>query len=252
MADTTTDNRTEATEADADALASAVDALIDEIEGVCEAFDKSRADDAPAPPEADAPKPKAPARAPEAAPPADESLDAAVDALVAESVGAEAEAPPDASDADEPVAAPEAHAEPAPSGSIDELDAELAAAADEELDGDFSTMDDLEGEAVSPESIATAPEAQPEPEPVSEPDPEPVAARAPAPVEPAHSPEPAPAEEAPAPEPKPARRSWVAPVLRVLAAPLSRLTPMQRDTLGWVALNTLFLAACVWVFVLLR
>ncbi|MFG0275395.1 MAG: hypothetical protein ACF8QF_10095 [Phycisphaerales bacterium] len=235
MADTTTDNQTEAPQTDADSLESAVDALIDEIEGVCEAFDRSHADDAPVASESNTESAGA-----HMVREADEALDAEVDALVAESVGVE-----------------EAAVAPAPraSGSIDELDAELAAAADEELAGEFATMDDLEGEAVAPESLGPdpTPEPAPAPEPVAAPV-EPVKERSPAPAaqaEPASTPLAEAVQEA-APEAHRPRRSLIEPALRVLAAPLARLTPMQRDTIGWVALNTLFLAACVWVFVLLR
>ncbi len=39
---------------------------------------------------------------------------------------------------------------------------------------------------------------------------------------------------------------------RLMSKPLERLSPRARDTLGWIALNALFLAACVWLFTLLR
>lgn len=41
-------------------------------------------------------------------------------------------------------------------------------------------------------------------------------------------------------------------VLTPLARPLTKLDPKMRDTVGWVALNTLFIAICLWLFVVLR
>ena len=41
-------------------------------------------------------------------------------------------------------------------------------------------------------------------------------------------------------------------VLMPLARPLSRLEPVVRDSIGWVGLNTLFIALCLWIFLMLR
>ena len=44
----------------------------------------------------------------------------------------------------------------------------------------------------------------------------------------------------------------VATGLRVLSSPMERLTVKQRDTIGWIALNIVFLAVCVWLYTLLK
>jgi hypothetical protein len=41
-------------------------------------------------------------------------------------------------------------------------------------------------------------------------------------------------------------------VLTPMARPLTKLDPKMRDTVGWVALNTLFIAICLWLFLILR
>jgi hypothetical protein len=41
-------------------------------------------------------------------------------------------------------------------------------------------------------------------------------------------------------------------VLTPMARPLMKLDPKMRDTVGWVALNTLFIAICLWLFLILR
>ncbi len=41
-------------------------------------------------------------------------------------------------------------------------------------------------------------------------------------------------------------------ILKPLARPLSKLDPVVRDSVGWVGLNTLFIAVCLWIFLMLR
>lgn len=41
-------------------------------------------------------------------------------------------------------------------------------------------------------------------------------------------------------------------VLKPLARPLAKLDPTVRDTIGWVGLNTLFIALCLWIFLMIR
>lgn len=156
--------------------------------------------------------------------------------------------PPDA-ESPVPVDAPETTT---PSGDADEsLDEELAAEADDaigsEIAGEIETVD--LGEALAAGSAAPAPSAE--------------APRVPAPADvPPQSPteEPAPSEPeaqpVPAADSEPAGSGRVvvlfAALLGLLARPLDRLSVKQRDTVGWIAINMLFLAACVWLYTLLR
>ncbi len=41
-------------------------------------------------------------------------------------------------------------------------------------------------------------------------------------------------------------------VLRPLAAPLLRVPPATRDTIGWIGVNTVFIAVCLWLYLTLR
>lgn len=41
-------------------------------------------------------------------------------------------------------------------------------------------------------------------------------------------------------------------VLAPLAKPMARLDPKLRDTMGWVGVNTVFIAVCLWLFLILR
>ena len=41
-------------------------------------------------------------------------------------------------------------------------------------------------------------------------------------------------------------------VLTPLAKPLAKLDPKIRDTVGWVGVNTVFIAVCLWLFLILR
>lgn len=251
MSETTIDNQPDAGRQEEETLAGAVDALVDEIDGFCEAFERDRAE-AP-PPEArqqeHAPATPAPPDAPDA------GLDEQVDELAAsmdEPVEDEPADPDDAPEAAEPESAPPPEAPdasptpeepPAPEPqSIDELDEALAHAADEELDGDIHAPEEA--------PPAPTPAAVIEPQTSQQPEPAPPPAQQ---ASPAPEPEPEPAQDAAAPTlpPSPWRR-WGAAILRLLALPLSRLTPTQRDTIGWVAMYTLFLAMCVWVYALLR
>ncbi|MHC4975519.1 MAG: hypothetical protein ACYTF7_02800 [Planctomycetota bacterium] len=148
--------------------------------------------------------------------------------------------------------------------SIEALDQKLSEDADSELEGDFETLDgDFESFDVSGQTSPA-----PSPGVVSAPAPE---ASSVAPVAPEAPSEP---EETVAPS-VPAggasvvpRRSLLAhpavarlfgvgrrvaePAGDVMSLPLRRLSPSVRDTIGWVAINTLFIAACVWLFLLLR
>lgn len=147
---------------------------------------------------------------------------------------------------------------------IGELDEQLAALADAQLDADEPT----------PEPIAPAPEAPIEPESaeVQAPEPEPAEAPAPEPV-----PEPAAPAATPAPTPVPAanKPAWRAAADRVFvvagpvvvrvanrtgdalivgarraSAPLDS-KPQLKQIVGWVALVQAFLATCVWVYLAL-
>lgn len=174
-------------------------------------------------------------------------------------------------------------AEPDEPASLEALDATIESEADD-LAAD---LDDLEGEFESPEEIADAERAQAEPSAPVEAKPVEAApavdspfANAPAPTPPAPA---EPAAEArpagPAPEPaasdEPPARSLLARltalprraaglatperletlrarVLEPLSAPLRRLSPQTRDLIGWVGVNTLFIALCLWLFLLVR
>lgn len=41
-------------------------------------------------------------------------------------------------------------------------------------------------------------------------------------------------------------------VLTPLARPLGKLDPVVRDSIGWIGLNTLFIALCLWIYLILR
>jgi hypothetical protein len=42
------------------------------------------------------------------------------------------------------------------------------------------------------------------------------------------------------------------PVVDVMSIPMRKVEPRIRDTVGWIAINTAFIAVCVWLFLLLR
>ena len=145
---------------------------------------------------------------------------------------------------------PLSDSDPAPVSSddtgIEELDAELAAQADVAIEGEIETVD-LSDAAFGDDS--ELPVAAPTPRPPT-PSPGPAAPVA------------APADEASG-EPAAgalaklsgffhALLAIVLAALRALSRPLDHLSPRQRDTLGWMALNVLFLALCVWLVLVLR
>lgn len=220
---------------DTEGLAQAVDQLVSEIDKTVRTFDQ---DDAPADESSveDAVEP-AVTDEPAVEPIVDGAIDDQVDELVDEATGAIVEP--------EPASAPTGEFEAPP--SIDDLDEALASAADE--DDDF----DLEGDFEESSSVIEV--ASPVPTP-----PTPTAAAA-------HPPVVAPAEEAsdvesateePAAKPAKPKVDTAALVVsaiekpaRLLSAPLRMAPEAHRDTIGWIALNTLFLAVCVWLYVLL-
>lgn len=52
--------------------------------------------------------------------------------------------------------------------------------------------------------------------------------------------------------PPPLRERAVRLVLAPMSRPLAALDPSLRDTIGWVGVNTLFIALCLWLFLLLK
>ena len=170
----------------------------------------------------------------------DESPDDTDEGALAKGLAGTGEAPPAE---DEP--APES-AEASPASS-DGLDEELAAEADQTLEGEIEAVE-LGGEEIAfgddtdlPETPATASDAGDESD-------------AEASAESADSPEPSPASGSADRGPGLLARVAAALVgaLHLLSRPLDRLTARQRDTIGWIALNLLFIAACVWLVILLR
>jgi hypothetical protein len=185
---------------------------------------------------------------------------------------------------DEPAAAAEPPAPPAPSmddlldGSFESPDGEMVDTAAVDTRPDPALLLDQDApaaQAAQPAPAAAAPIPQPVPETV----PAPVAeAVAPAPLAASVvTPEPIPTPVA-APAAQPARPpafrrilTWIGPRIRPLVAaiakpvtplaakavmliskPLEGKPPKVRDSIGWVAIWTMFLAVCVWAYVLLR
>ncbi|MFG0256330.1 MAG: hypothetical protein ACF8GE_00330 [Phycisphaerales bacterium JB043] len=159
--------------------------------------------------------------------------------------------------------------------SIEALDQRLANDAQQELEGDFETVDgEFESFDFSPETSDAAEPAAPaeastEP-PVVEED-APTSETPDAPEEPgAHETHEEVTDEQSDVSERPAvrlsemlshpvieraggaLRRASTPVADVLSMPLRRVEPRIRDTVGWVAINTLFIALCVWLFLLLR
>jgi len=232
------------------------EALDEAVDDLIEAAQPEGAEDEPEATAAD-PAETAPAQgvaAGEAAPPDEpEASEAALDeeTAVPEERATEPASPTDATDEaldDEELGAPASGPESAtaPEAS-DELDEALAAEADATLEGAIEEVDlgetDPEpafgDDSELPEDLA-APAVREKPVP----SPEGEAAGAAA------------AETGTA---KPARPGLLARLvafavglLHALSRPLDRLTPRQRDTVGWIALNALFIAVCVWLVLLLR
>jgi len=172
-----------------------------------------------------------------------------------------------------------------PTETLASVDAQIESEAQslstelEDFDGEFESPEDIADEAIG----ATA--AQPE-QPVAPPEPAPAIVDSPfatasapapptgpetagAPVSPAATP----AAEPPAAEDTSVGADhrlaalgrytdrFVTPeridvirrrVLEPLGRPLRRLDPALRDTIGWVGVNTLFIALCLWLFLLLH
>jgi hypothetical protein len=205
---------------DTEGLAQAVDQLVSEIDKTVRTFEQDEA----APDEG-------PTDEPIVAGPIDEQIDELVDEAT-DAIG-------------EPAPAPDAFEAPP---SIDDLDEALASAADEDddfdLEGDFEVTSSAQEPAppapAPPPSSASATPAPATPEPVADDS----------------------SVESPAKEPatKQARPKLDTTALvvgaiekpaRLLSAPLRMAPEAHRDTIGWIALNTLFLAICVWLYVLL-
>lgn len=152
-----------------------------------------------------------------------------------------------------PKAATEAPAQPEPvaaesdADAADEsLDDELAAEADDaigtEIAGEIETVDLGEALAAGAAAEVAVEETQSEP-PVE-------AASDDAVVEPAEAAEPG--EPAPTLTLASRAAALLGTAISLLSSPLERLSVKQRDTIGWIALNVLFLAVCVWLYTLLR
>jgi len=125
----------------------------------------------------------------------------------------------------------------------DQLAAEAEEAIDHELQGEVETVD-LSGAGVAFGDDSELPE---EPEVKSKAEPAPAAAAADALGQ-----EDAPSKGLPL-------IGWFTQVVELvmtaayaLSAPLQRLSPKARDTLGWIAINILFIGFCTWLVLLLR
>ena len=177
--------------------------------------------------------------------------------------------PPEAAHAAAPRAAPTAPAEhadlPGPE-DITKLDEKLAeSAAELSAAGDAAgqVVDDsdieaqISGAAAIPTPSAPTAHAEPAPAPIAT-APAPVAPVTPAPPRPTKEP-PAHAASAPAvhvePKPKEPRRGLsgiAAAALQPLATFTLKLKPSTRQTIGYVAVVTLFQAACLWGFLMFK
>jgi hypothetical protein len=202
--------------------------------------------------------PEAPAETPsEDAAPTEPSTDVDSTEEDVEDAGEEALAKSLAGAADAPAADEEsspAEDEPAPEkapeaqATSDALDEELAAEADQTLEGEIEAVE-LGEEVVAFGDDTDLPEETPETPTAGE------AAADESTV--AEAPSELPSETHPsggASGPGVLARlvAAVVGVLHALSRPLDRLTARQRDTIGWVALNLLFIAVCVWLVILLR
>jgi hypothetical protein len=184
-------------------------------------------------------------------------LDSAVGQMMAH-----AESPPSAPAAPAPAAPP-----------IESLDEQLAEAADDLIAGEFA-----DEERILNEAEGAAPPAGPAPVEAAAPAaPEPVAPKAdvpkpapkPAPTRKVPKP-PSPKAVQPEPDPEPVVTAVRAAVLTkaasaisgplasaltsvgaTLSAPLKNRPQYVRDTVGWFALFTMFMAVCVWAYILL-
>lgn len=201
----------------------------------------------------------------DAAPPAPTPApgpEATVETPPEETASAESAAAPEA-DEREPVAEePEEDEAPADAEATDEAVHAVAEAIDRLLDEEAPQASAPLAPPPPPPPVAPAPEVEDEAE-ADEEEEAPVAAAAPAPA-PASAAPPSPAppapKKAPAPvtdiEPRPGRklspRAMLVSALVVVNKPFARLPAGMRDTLGFVGLVTLFNAACLWVFLLLR
>ncbi|TVQ33153.1 MAG: hypothetical protein EA376_03610 [Phycisphaeraceae bacterium] len=212
---------------------------------------------------------------------ADDDIDAGVEQLIAEATEAatsDITADDDESDdaADESgegwvaqdevaEAATEQAAAPAPANIADvdeQLAREAAGAVDEdEIEGEFLTPDEVEdrlpeapAEVAAADAAASASDAKPKAPPKESAAPADASAAAVA----------AAAKADPGPSPGDAkqdasRRNLLAqPVslaqtaLVIINKPFARLPRAMRDTIGWIAINTIFIAICVWVYLMLR
>jgi len=233
---------------DADALAGEAEEVAGEIEE-SEAVDSG---EAPEPIEQSGPEPAEPEQAAEGEPVAqDEST--AEDEPIAEDESSAEQALAEA------VAETSVQAEEAP--SIEELDSELASLADAMVEG---TFEDADGEETGQVVAAEAPEENSPPEPVAEED-DAEAVEQPVGVAAAPVHEPRQRESAVAAAFSRVRstavplthKAWMgtrpllAQGLLLVNKPIEKLSPSTRDTIGWFAVYTAFLAVCVWGFLLL-
>lgn len=174
-------------------------------------------------------------------------------------------APPVAPDGDAPTTAepggvpqtaerpstPDAPPEAGPAGAIERLDEVLAAEAETVLEKTPETP--RIADPAGPAAVAAT--ASPAPSPPATPAP---AATAPKPPPPATEVTAASDAEAPAPKPRPAPRirpllaAGVSRALRPLIRANSRLSHTARQTIAWAALITVFNAAWLWGYVLVR
>jgi len=211
---------------DATAPESATDPALDaEVDAL---VDQATADAQDPPPEDSQPEPE-PDPVPEPADAAPEPAEAPDEAPDPE---------PEPVDAAEPAAEqpPAPAANPAPKSekpqTIEDLDEALASEAEEAASQSSDQLLDDDTPIVELPSTPAPPPSKPEPEPAAEP------AVAPTEIE------------------SKSRKPRVAAVglfaLELLAAPLRRVSPTIRDTVGWIGLNSLFIAACLWIYLLLR
>jgi len=143
--------------------------------------------------------------------------------------------------------------------------------SDDEVEGSFEPPSVVEQAAAPPieepaKETGEAPQDAAPPEPKGEPEPAPpivevgdAVASPQSASTPTNKPAPKSAdkqESEDSDEPAAGRAAAVAALLTrsvdALARPFDRLSPKTRDTIGWIALNTAFLAVCVWLYVVLR
>ncbi len=209
------------------------------------------------------------------APPAEDLAGSLEDELTALAEQLDAQPPPAAAAATPPDPEPEAHvADDAPGAeAAPKVAAKPEAVGKAGVVAALAAWSSQDRNKVAPEHSAPAEHATTPTESV-----QPAAPVAAAPVSATPAPTPAPvAAPAPAPAPQPTvqpavpRTPWLKPLLiksaraigkpvvvvaevtvKVLAKPLAGAKPVVRDSVGWIAVVTLFMGGCMWAAVLLR